>query len=61
MRFANKLEELKDCNVAIDLVGGASAKGKLVGIEDDFLVIKTSSQGEIYVALQYVTKIWETL
>ncbi len=48
-------------HVAIDLVGGASAKGKLKAVDEDFLILHTSGSGEIYVALDKITKIWQTL
>lgn len=54
-------KELKDRNVAIDLVGGSSAKGKVLSVEEDFVILKSSGIGEIYVAIAHITKIWETL
>jgi small nuclear ribonucleoprotein (snRNP)-like protein len=62
MTFKEKIsKEFIDKNVAIDLVGGSSAKGKLVAVDQDFAVIKTSGIGEVYVAIAHITKIWETL
>jgi hypothetical protein len=54
-------KELIDRNVAIDLVGGSSAKGKVLTVEQDFVVLKASGIGEIYVAIAHITKVWETL
>jgi len=54
-------KELIDRNVAIDLVGGSSAKGKIVGVDQDFVIVKISGTGEVYVAIAHITKIWETL
>lgn len=54
-------KEFVDRNVAIDLVGGSSAKGKIIAVEEDFVVLKTSGIGEVYVAIAHITKVWETL
>jgi hypothetical protein len=32
-----------------------------VGVDQDFVIVKTSGTGEVYVAIAHITKIWETL
>lgn len=61
MTLREKIEKFIGSYVAIDLVGGSSAKGKLVSVEDDFLILGTSGTGEVCVSIDKITKIWETL
>jgi hypothetical protein len=61
MKLLEKLETLIDSYVVVDLVGGASAKGKLKSIEEDFLVVASSGTGEVYVTIDKIVKVWETL
>jgi|GEM_PF-5593389 len=62
MTFKDKIEQdLVGSNVSVDVVGGGSAKGKIVEVEEDFIIMKTTGGTEIYVALDKIAKIWETL
>lgn len=62
MTLKEKIEkDLIGSYVAIDLEGGSSAKGKIVQVEDDFIILGSSGGGEILVALNKIVKVWQTL